>query len=407
MKLRPLSVTEVNSYIKRNLSYDPILSNLIVEGELSNYKLHSSGHAYFSLKDGGSRISCVMFHDAFKRVDFEPKDGMKIQAKGYISVYERDGKYQLYVKSMEQSGLGDLHLKFEALKKDLQAEGLFEPDIKKSIPEYPERVAVITSPTGAAVRDIVNVITRRTSYVDVVVFPVRVQGETSSLEVAEAIRNANEIGGFDTIIVGRGGGSIEELWSFNEEMVARAIFDSEIPVISAVGHETDFTISDFVSDLRAPTPSAAAELVAVSNVELYGMLNAYRSKMNDALKLKIRPAREILDNNRPDLLHDKLSRMVDTKRYDLEVYKQRLDQSMEQLILLKRQSLKYTGQMLNQMSPLKTLDRGYSIVQTSSNDVVMSVGAVAVGDEVRIKVSDGELDCKVIGVKESVGDHNG
>jgi len=406
MKLRPLSVTEVNAYIKRNLSYDPILSNLIVEGELSNYKLHSSGHAYFSMKDNDSRISCVMFHRDFSSIEFEPKDGMKLKAKGYISVYERDGKYQLYVKGLEQSGLGDLHIKFEALKKKLEMDGLFDPKHKKPIPEFPEKIAVITSPTGAAIRDIINVITRRVNYVDVTIFPVRVQGETAAFEIADAINQVNDIGGFDTIITGRGGGSIEDLWAFNEEIVAEAIYESEIPVISGVGHETDFTVSDFVSDLRAPTPSAAAELVAVSNIELYGYLNAYRSKLTETLKHKAEIARENLEGVRPEILKDKLSRMVDTKQYDLDMYKQRLDQSISQLVALKRQSLSYTGQMLDHMSPLKTLERGYSIVQDEKQNVVNSVKNITEGDAVNIKIADGQLDCTVTKVLESKGDQN-
>ncbi len=406
MKLRPLSVTEVNAYIKRNLSYDPILSNLIVEGELSNYTLHSSGHAYFSLKDVDSRISCVMFHREFSSVDFQPKDGMKLKAKGYISVYERDGKYQLYVKELEQSGLGDLHVKYEALKKQLEKDGLFDLDHKKIIPEYPEKIAVITSPTGAAIRDILNVIKRRVSYVDVTIFPVRVQGETSAEEIANAIKLANEKNDFDTIIIGRGGGSIEDLWSFNEACVANAIYESEIPIISGVGHETDFTISDFVSDLRAPTPSSAAELVAVSNIELYGYLNAYRSKLKDALKFKSEIARENLDAMKPNVLIDRLHRMMDAKKYDLEVHKQRLDQSMGQIVTLKKQSLAYTGKMLDHISPLKTLERGYSIVQDKKKNVINHVDEVQVDDEIKIKVTDGEIECTVTGITESKGDQN-
>ncbi len=404
MKLRPLSVSEVNAYIKRNLSYDPILSNLIVEGELSNYKLHSSGHAYFSLKDADSRISCVMFHRDFSTIDFKPKDGMKIRAKGYISVYERDGKYQLYVKALEQSGLGDLHIKFEQMKKKLDEEGLFDPVHKKQIPEFPERIAVITSPTGAAIRDIINVLSRRVSYTDVTVFPVRVQGETASSEIAKAIHNVNELGGFDTILTGRGGGSIEDLWCFNEEIVARAIFESEIPVISGVGHETDFTIADFVADMRAPTPSSAAELSAVSNIELYGYLSAYRSKMVDSLKNKAEVSRESLERFSPDVLKNMLVRMSDSKRYDIDVYRQRLEQAMKQLVAMKRQSLSYTGQMLDHISPLKTLERGYSIVQDEEDKVLNTVEGLHEGDTLSIRVTDGNIGVTVKSITGSEGD---
>lgn len=406
MKIRPLSVSEVNAYIKRNISYDPILSNLIVEGELSGYKLHSSGHAYFNLKDEDSRIACVMFHRDFTTVDFEPKDGMKIRAKGYISVYERDGKYQLYVKSLEQVGLGDLHIKFEQMKKKLDEEGLFNPKHKKEIPQFPENIAVVTSPTGAAVRDIINVLTRRVNYCNITVFPARVQGETSAEEVANQISKVNDLGGFDVMLVGRGGGSIEDLWSFNEEVVARAIFESEVPVISGVGHETDFTIADFVSDLRAPTPSAAAELAAVSNIELYGYLEAFRSKLVDSLKAKAEVSREMLERYEPNKIKTALVRLSDTKRYDLDINRQRMETSIQQLITIKKQSLGYTGQMLDHISPLKTLERGYSIVQTEKDKVITSVKKIKKGDALNIRVTDGQIEVSVNDVVHHEGDKN-
>ncbi|WP_430886434.1 exodeoxyribonuclease VII large subunit [Fusibacter sp. JL216-2] len=400
MKLRPLSVSEVNAYIKRNLSYDPILSNLIIEGELSNYKLHSSGHAYFSLKDSDARISCVMFHRDFSQVDFTPEDGMKIRAKGYISVYERDGKYQLYAKSLEQSGLGDLHVKFEKMKKKLDEEGLFDQKFKKKVPEFPEKIAVVTSPTGAAIRDILNVLKRRVTYTDVTIFPVRVQGETAASEISQMIDHVNAIGNFDTIITGRGGGSIEDLWCFNEEIVARSIFQSDIPVITGIGHETDFTISDFVSDLRAPTPSAAAELSAVSNIELYGYLNAYRSKMVDGLKSKAQVSREMLERYTPDALGRMLVRVSDTKRYELDAFRQRLEQSVNKTIEMKKQSLSYTGQLLDHISPLKTMDRGYSIVLDENDTIVNKVDAISKGDHLKVQVTDGQIHVCVASVSE-------
>lgn len=400
MKLRPLSVSEVNAYIKRNLSYDPILSNLIIEGELSNYKLHSSGHAYFSLKDSDARISCVMFHRDFSTVDFAPENGMKIRAKGYISVYERDGKYQLYAKALEQSGLGDLHLKFEKMKKKLDEEGLFDQKHKKRVPEFPEKIAVVTSPTGAAIRDILNVLKRRVTYTDITIFPVRVQGESAAVEISQMIEHVNEIGHFDTIITGRGGGSIEDLWCFNEEIVARSIFESEIPVITGIGHETDFTISDFVSDLRAPTPSAAAELSAVSNIELYGYLNAYRSKMVDGLKNKAQVSREMLERFTPEALGRALVRVSDTKRYDLDVFRQRLEQSVQKNIELKKQSLSYTGQLLDHISPLKTMERGYSIVLDENDKIVNKIAVVDEGDHLKVQVADGQINVCVESVTE-------
>lgn len=407
MKLRPLSVSEVNAYIKRNLSYDPILSNLIVEGELSNYKLHSSGHAYFSLKDSDARISCVMFHREFSSVEFEPRDGMKLQAKGYISVYERDGKYQLYVKSIEQSGLGDLHLKFEAMKKKLGEEGLFDESIKKPIPPFPGRVAVVTSPTGAAVRDVLNVMSRRAPYVDVTIFPVRVQGETCSVEAADAVERINFEGGYDTILLTRGGGSIEDLWGFNEELLARAIYASKIPVISGVGHETDFTIADFASDLRAPTPSAAAELAAVSADEIRGALNVYMKQMSRSLKSRTAVARQIVESSRPEALAYRLKAVADAKRYELDLGMQRLEQAMHRFLKEKRQSLVHTGQLLDQISPLKTLERGYAIAEDQEKNVIASICDVKIADEITLRLSDGRIDCSVVAIEEGRCGRNG
>ncbi len=395
MKLRPLSVTEVNSYIKRSLSYDPILSNLIVEGELSGFKLHSSGHAYFNLKDSDSRISCVMFHRDFETVDFLPADGMKLKAKGYISVYERDGKYQLYVKGLEKSGIGDLHIAFEKMKQKLNEEGLFDQSIKNPIPAYPEKIAVVTSPTGAAIRDIIQVFTRRVSYCDLTIFPVRVQGETASAEIANAIQSINEIGDFDLIITGRGGGSIEDLWGFNEENVARAIYASDIPVISGVGHETDFTISDFVSDLRAPTPSAAAELAAVSDNELLGYLKALSGKLTESLRYRADIFRETLEAYRPQILAGKLSKLSEMKRFELEVTRDKLIQSINNDISYKRQDLMHTGRLLDQISPLKTLERGYSIAQNDKGHVIKSVSSVKAEDFIDVRVSDGHLKARI------------
>lgn len=401
MKLRPLSVTEVNAYIKRSLSYDPILSNLIVEGELSGFKLHSSGHAYFNLKDSDSRISCVMFHRDFSNVDFKPTDGMKIKAKGYISVYERDGKYQLYVKSLEQSGLGDLHIKFEKLKQELADEGLFDEVHKKRVPSFPERIAVITSPTGAAVRDIIHVLSRRVSYCDVTIFPARVQGEQAHEEISAALKKVNEIGGFDVIITGRGGGSIEDLWAFNEITVAREIFDSEIPVISGVGHETDFTIADFVADLRAPTPSAAAEVAAVSNLELVGYLNAFKDRLSDALRYKADLSRETLDRYQPQILADRLSKLVDMKRYEMEVTRDRFQQGMKKQIDFKRQVLVHTGKLLDHISPLKTLERGYSLAENDQGHVVSSISDIHETDKLTVRMADGSAKVVVESIQKS------
>ena len=261
MKLKTFTVSEVNEYINKLLRGDIILRNLNVEGEISNFKLHSSGHMYFSIKDDNSRLRCVMFRGQSRLLKFLPEEGMKVIVKGYVALYERDGQYQLYIQEMQPAGIGALYLAYEQLKEKLEREGLFYESTKKPLPFLPERIGVVTSPTGAAIRDIISVINRRNPNVEIIIYPVLVQGTESKEQIVEAIDYFNKNNYVDVIIVGRGGGSIEELWSFNEEVVARSIFSSKIPIVSAVGHETDFTIADFVADMRAATPSAAAELV--------------------------------------------------------------------------------------------------------------------------------------------------
>ena len=280
-----LSVTQVNLYIKDVIARDDILCDVLVKGELSNFKAHSSGHMYMSLKDESGVMRAVMFRSAASKLTFRPQNGMKVIAHGRISVYERDGQYQLYIDDMQQEGQGDLYVAFEQLKQKLAAEGFFDPVHKKPLPKYPKRVGVVTAPTGAAIRDIINVLTRRFSYADIVLYPVLVQGENSAASIVGAIEYFNAQRSADVLIVGRGGGSIEDLWSFNEEVVARAIYNSEIPIVSAVGHEIDFTIADFVADLRAPTPSAAAELVVPSQIELAEKFNnVYRRMFQQAMR---------------------------------------------------------------------------------------------------------------------------
>ena len=290
-KREALSVTDLNLYIKDIIAVDDILGDVLVKGEISNFKAHSSGHMYMSLKDSGSVLRAVMFRSAAAKLTFAPQNGIKVVAHGRIAVYERDGQYQLYIDKMQSEGQGDLYAAFEMLKQKLAKEGLFDPAHKKRLPKYPKRIGVVTAPTGAAIRDIINVLTRRFSYADIVLYPVLVQGENSAASIVSAINYFNATKSADVLIVGRGGGSIEDLWSFNEEAVARAIYDCEIPIVSAVGHEIDFTISDFVADLRAPTPSAAAELVVPSQDEL-------SEKFNNVYKLIYKQARQIIENRR-------------------------------------------------------------------------------------------------------------
>ena len=362
MKLRALDISEANSYIKRILVNDPILYNLKVKGEISNFKVHSSGNVYLSLKDENSKLNCVIFKSNYDK-NLELKNGIKVIASGYISVYERDGSYQLYINSIEIEGIGNLYIEFNKLKEKLSKEGLFDPKYKKSIPTIPKSIGVITSPTGAVIRDIINVIKRRYPKVAVKLYPVTVQGDKSADNICEGIRFFNDMKNVDTIIVGRGGGSIEELWSFNEEIVAREVFKSEIPIISAVGHETDFTICDFVSDMRAPTPSAAAEIATPSLLDLEYKLNNIRNRMNRSLINQVQ-----IDEHRLKSVLERINNYL--KSYTIKDNIIQLDKiydkitfEVENNLNIEKERLMNMGAILHNLSPLATIDRGYSIVQ--------------------------------------------
>ncbi|AUS96169.1 exodeoxyribonuclease VII large subunit [Clostridium thermosuccinogenes] len=396
-----LSVSEINSYIKDVISRDLILSNLWVRGEISNYKYHYSGHMYFTLKDESSVLKCVMFKSYASALKFQPENGMKVIIKGYVSVFERDGQYQLYVEEMQADGLGNLHLAFEQLKKKLQEEGLFDPSHKKKIPLMPERIGVVTSSTGAVIRDIINVVSRRFRNVEIKIFPTAVQGEQAAGQISRAIRKLNELNCVDVIIVARGGGSLEELWPFNEEIVARSIYESKIPVISAVGHETDFTIADFVADLRAPTPSAAAEIVVPEKYMMVDRIQNLNSRLKNSLinSMKMNKMRYIKVMNR----------LPFRQPYD-RVYQERmrldvLGKSMyKSLLLIKRKAASDFGLLagkLDSLSPLSILARGYSIAkQEGKGKIIKSVKDVNTGDRVRLEVSDGEISCVVDGISD-------
>ena len=385
-----LSVTQVNLYVKDLLEHNDILCDILVKGEISNFKLHSSGHMYLSLKDESGVIRAVMFRSAAAKLTFVPENGMKIIARGRVSVYERDGQYQLYITGMQQEGKGDLYAAFERLKEKLSKDGLFDAGHKKPIPKYPKKIGVVTAPTGAAVRDIINVLSRRFLYADIVLFPVLVQGENAAESVANAIKYFNLSNGADVLIVGRGGGSIEDLWAFNEEIVARAVYDSNIPVISAVGHETDFTIIDFVADLRAPTPSAAAELAVPSQTEL-------EEKFNNVYRTLLRQAHNILERKRllldrcadRTVLKNPMSRIDGSRQYlDSLFYK--LQTSARAVLNEKKMKLAKRSTGLDALSPLGTLARGYSYV-TGDGGVIKSAKNVHAGDKVDIVLSDGRF----------------
>lgn len=397
---RVFSVSDINNYIKQLVSNDGILSGLSVRGEISNFKHHYTGHMYFTIKDENSVLKCVMFKSYASLLPFVPQNGEKVIVSGYISVFERDGQYQLYASYMQPDGVGALHLAYEQLKNKLQEEGLFDSSLKKRIPVLPRCIGVVTSSTGSVIRDIINVTYRRHKNMKILLYPVAVQGAQAAGQIAAAIKKLNELNQVDVIIVARGGGSLEELWAFNEEVVARSIFASNIPVISAVGHETDFTICDFVADMRAPTPSAAAEL-AVPDLEvlLYKLQN-YNIRMRTSLLNKLAACRTQLQKVN--------SRTVFRQPYDkVNQYRLRLDNDLKNLyksntMLLNDKKSKFSmlAGKLDALSPLKILERGYSVVKSSDGDIVKKVEQVSVGDNLEICLKDGKIDCDVISIKQ-------
>ncbi len=391
-----LSVTQVNLYIKEVISRDDILSDVLVKGELSNFKAHSSGHMYMSLKDESGVMRAVMFRSAAGKLNFKPQNGMKVIARGRVSVYERDGQYQLYIDDMQQDGQGDLYAAFEQLKIKLSEEGLFDAAHKKPLPKYPKRVGVVTAPTGAAIRDIINVLTRRFSFADIILYPVLVQGENSAESIVSAIEYFNAAKLADVLIVGRGGGSIEDLWSFNEEIVARAIYKSEIPIVSAVGHEIDFTISDFVADLRAPTPSAAAELVVPSQTELIEKFNnVYTRIFRQAMRgLENRRLRVNACSDRP--IFKNPIRKIDDNRQRLDSVTYMMDAAYKNAAGEKKRLLAECAARLDGLSPLGTLGRGYALASDEKGKLVRSVEQVKAGDGLVVKVADGDIYTNVV-----------
>ena len=362
---------------------------------MSNFKAHSSGHMYMSLKDESGVMRAVMFRSAAARLNFRPQNGMKVIAHGRVAVYERDGQYQLYIDDMQQEGQGDLYAAFEQ-QKEAGGGGLFDPKHKKPLPKYPKKVGVVTAPTGAAIRDIINVLSRRFSYSDVVLYPVLVQGENSAASIVSAIEYFNATKLADVLIVGRGGGSIEDLWSFNEEVVARAIYDSRIPIVSAVGHEIDFTISDFVADLRAPTPSAAAELVVPSQIEL-------NEKFNNVYRMLYRQAMQVIERGRMrvercsdrPVFKNPVSKINDERQY-LDSLSHMFETACKAALRTKRQELAEAAAKLNGLSPLGTLGRGYSLTKDDSGRVVRSVSQVNSGDMINVTVADGDFSARVV-----------
>ena len=443
---RYLSVNALTKYIKRKFDADPHLRDVHVRGEISNFKQHSSGHMYFTLKDEKARILAVMFSSQSRTMKFTPEGGMKVIVRGEISVYEPSGQYQIYIKEMQPDGIGELFLAYEQLKQRLESEGLFAIETKKAIPSYPRTVGVITSPTGAAIRDVITTIKRRYPIANILVFPALVQGDNAAPSIAKAIAKANSMNEVDVLIVGRGGGSIEELWAFNEELVARAIFSSDIPIISAVGHETDFTIADFVADLRAPTPTAAAELAVPHIDELFDRVLQRQTRLLRTMKGKFQFEQErlirvqksyafryphrlyeqkleqvdkltemlvrgtsrlsALKNGQHEILFKRLQRnhpsealRAAQKRLDLT--NKEMKRAMQQVLSKKQTDFERILSTLGALSPLKIMERGYSLAYSEENRLIKSINQVKMNERVQIQLTDGSLFCKVENIKES------
>ena len=390
------TVSQVNQYIKTLLDRDRELTALYVRGEISNYKAYPSGHHYFSLKDGEGAIRCVMFKREAMSLRFRPENGMKVIAFGRVAVFPRDGQYQLYCTSLTPEGVGDLHLAFEQLKQKLYGEGLFDPAHKKPIPKFPKRIALITSSAGAAVRDMLRILGARWPMAEVFLLPVRVQGAEAPGEICAAIAWANQHQVADLIITGRGGGSMEDLWAFNDENVARTIYHSVIPVISAVGHEPDVTIADFVADLRAATPSNAAELAVPDQNEVAVWLRQMEGRLAQAMGRKLESARKDLDRAaRCRALQDPMN-YVDDKRMVLDYQREKLAAGLNAALNRERQRFGQLASKLDALSPLKVLGRGYAIPRKADGGVVRSVADVAPGDPLKLRVADGEISCQVV-----------
>ena len=395
MKPEPISVSQLNKYIKNKVDQDEYLNNVLIKGEISNFKHHYTGHMYFTLKDNNSLIKCIMFKSYTPHLNFVPKDGMSVIVLGTVSVFERDGVYQIYCKAMQQEGIGDLYKEYEKLKAKLSEEGLFDESHKKKIPLYSKRIGVLTSETGSVIRDIINVSTRRNPNVYIKLLPVPVQGEGAGKKIADAINLMNERNLADIIIVARGGGSLEDLWPFNEEIVARAIYNSELPVISAVGHETDFSISDFVADLRAPTPSAAAELAVPDIDELKIKLSSYNNRYKVALKKQVEYKRLKYEKCMTRRVFKEPLQRITESYLHVDTQAKNIENKFKLKIMQKRSEFQNVVEKIDALSPLKTLSRGYSIMEKNGK-IVKSKKELNIGDEVNIKLYEGTTKAKII-----------
>ncbi len=401
MSQQVLSITDVNEYIRAKIDNDSLLSGVAVRGEISNYKVYPSGHHYFTLKDENASLKCVMFRSSAVRLKFRPENGMKIIAMGRISVYPRDGAYQLYCSAMAIDGVGDLHAAFEQLKAKLSAKGLFDQAHKKPLPRYPGVIGIVTSSAGAAVHDILRILAKRYPLTKVLLLPVRVQGEDAPGEIAAAIRYANAHQLANLLIVGRGGGSIEDLWAFNDELVAQAIYESEIPIISAVGHEPDVTISDFVADVRAATPSNAAEIAVPDQDALRQSLDSMSSAMANAAIRRLRAARQHLDTLTATPVLQSPTKYIRQREQAMQFLTKRLQSAQQQIVSNKKHEFIGKTAKLDALSPLKVLSRGYAMVRTRSDDVIRSVQQVETNEQINILLCDGTLSATITELKEN------
>ena len=401
MEQKIYKVSDLNQIIKELVDGAPELQNVFVQGELSNYKIYPSGHHYFTLKDAQSALKCVMFRGSADKLRFRPENGMGVTALGRVSVYPRDGAYQLYVTALIPQGMGDLYAAFEQLKKKLAAEGLFDPARKKPLPAFPRTIAVITSGAGAAVRDVIRVAGKRWPLAKLVILPVRVQGSEAPAEIVGALRYANRWRVADLIITGRGGGSIEDLWAFNDERVARAICESEIPVISAVGHEPDVTISDFVADVRAATPSNAAELATPDAEELRAALRSFSVRSDQAMRKRLEASRAALRDLAARRVMQSPTAYIDFKRMEVDMQRTRLLSGQERRVAAAKHAFVRAAASMDALSPLKVLGRGYAIASRADGGVLRSVKDAGVGEHIGLTLRDGQLECLVEKRKEN------
>lgn len=396
MQKRVITVSELNEYLKMLFEYDEILRNIYIKGEISNFTNHyKTGHFYFSLKDAGGSVKAVMFRSSASKIKFKPENGMRVVVGGRVSVFPRDGQYQIYVDVMEPDGIGALYMAYEQLRAKLEKEGLFAEERKKSLPKFPKRIGIVTSPTGAAIRDMLHITGRRFPLAEIVLYPALVQGADAAASIARGIRYFNAKKTVDLLIVGRGGGSLEDLWAFNEELLVRAVADSELPVISAVGHETDFTLCDFAADLRAPTPSAAAELAVPDTEELLSSVKHLNDRLSLAVNRRLVQGRDRLSMLSSSRMLKDPRAFIDDKRMALAMEESALYSRMERILASKRADFQYKTAKMEALNPLAVVARGYSAVFDEQGGLVKSVSQVKQGDVISFAVTDGKVHARV------------